>query len=63
LDGIGGAHIDGLNSRGVVAVTGKGNGYEEIGQEDVERVIEAARAVVIPMDRQVLPRHPAVLHR
>ena len=52
--GIGGAHIDGLNSRGVVAVTGKGKDTREIGQEDVARVIEAARAVVIPMDRQVL---------
>ncbi len=52
--GIGGAHIDGLNSRGVVAVTGKGRETREIGDDDVKRVIEAARAVVIPMDRQVL---------
>ncbi len=52
--GIGGAHIDGLNSRGVVAVTGKGKETREIGAEDIARVIEAARAVVIPMDRQVL---------
>jgi len=52
--GIGGAHIDGLNSRGVVAVTGKGKETREIGQADIDRVIEAARAVVIPMDRQVL---------
>jgi len=52
--GIGGAHIDGLNSRGVVAVTGKGKETREIAQADVDRVIEAARAVVIPMDRQVL---------
>ncbi|GAB1483835.1 cell division protein FtsA [Treponema sp.] len=52
--GIGGAHVDGLNSRGVVAVTGKGKETREIGDEDIHRVIEAARAVVIPMDRQVL---------
>lgn len=52
--GIGGAHIEGINSRGVVAVTGKGRETREIGEEDVKRVIEAARAVVIPMDRQVL---------
>ncbi len=52
--GIGGAHIEGLNSRGVVAVTGKNRETREIGPEDVDRVIEAARAVVIPMDRQVL---------
>lgn len=52
--GIGGAHIEGMNSRGVVAVTGKGRETREIGKEDVHRVIEAARAVLIPMDRQVL---------
>ncbi|MDR3113963.1 MAG: cell division protein FtsA [Treponema sp.] len=52
--GIGGNHIDGINSRGVVAVTGKTRETREIGQEDINRVLEAARAVVIPMDRQVL---------
>jgi cell division protein FtsA len=52
--GIGGNHIDGINSRGVVAVTGKIRETREIGQEDISRVLEAARAVVIPMDRQVL---------
>lgn len=52
--GIGGAHIEGLNSRGVVAVTGKGKETREIGRDDVERVIEAARAVFIPLDRQIL---------
>jgi len=51
--GIGGSHIDGINSRGVVAVTGKKR-EREIGPEDVARVIEAARAVVIPMDRRIL---------
>ncbi|MDR2101041.1 MAG: cell division protein FtsA [Treponema sp.] len=49
--GIGGSHVDGINSRGVVAVTGRNR---EIGQEDIDRVLEAARAVVIPMDRQEL---------
>jgi cell division protein FtsA len=52
--GIGGNHIDGINSRGVVAVTGKNRETREIGQDDLSRVLEAARAVVIPMDRQVL---------
>jgi cell division protein FtsA len=52
--GIGGSHIDGINSRGVVAVTGRNRETREIGKEDVERVLEAARAVVIPMDRQIL---------
>ena len=40
LTGIAGAHIEGLNSRGVVAVTGRDR---EISKEDVARVIEAAR--------------------
>jgi cell division protein FtsA len=52
--GIGGTHIDGLNSRGVVAVTGKGRDNREIGPDDINRVIDAAKAVVIPMDRQVI---------
>jgi cell division protein FtsA len=51
--GIGGSHIDGINSRGVVAITGKKRD-REIGPLDIARVIEAARAVVIPMDRQIL---------
>jgi cell division protein FtsA len=52
--GIGGSHIDGINSRGVVAVTGRNRETREIGREDILRVLEAARAVVIPMDRRVL---------
>jgi len=51
ITGVAGAHIEGLNSRGVVAVTGRGR---EITQHDVDRVIDAAKAVVIPMDREVL---------
>jgi len=49
--GISGAHIEGINSRGVVAVTGKGR---EIIREDVDRVIDAAKAIVVPMDRVIL---------
>lgn len=51
ITGIAGAHIEGINSRGVVAVTGKGR---EINNEDVLRVIEAAKAIVIPLDREVI---------
>jgi cell division protein FtsA len=51
VSGIAGSHIEGLNSRGVVAVTGKGR---EITSGDVDRVIEAAKAVSIPMDREIL---------
>ncbi|MDR1933645.1 MAG: cell division protein FtsA [Spirochaetales bacterium] len=49
--GIAGNHIEGTNSRGVVAVTGKD---KEITQADVDRVIEAARAMAIPMDREII---------
>ena len=54
ITGIGGTHVDGLNSRGIVAVTDKGRGNREIDRQDIDRVIEAARAVVIPMDRRVM---------
>ena len=47
--GVAGAHMRGLNSHGIVAVRGG-----EVSARDVERVIDAARAVAIPLDRQVL---------
>jgi cell division protein FtsA len=47
--GVAGAHIRGLNSHGIVAVRGG-----EVSGRDVERVVDAARAVAIPLDRQVL---------
>jgi cell division protein FtsA len=47
--GIAGGHIDGFNSHGIVAVkTG------EVTESDVRRVIDAAKAVAIPMDREVI---------
>ena len=49
--GIAGEHIKSINSRGVIAV-GKGNA--EINRSDVDRVIEAARAVAIPADREII---------
>jgi len=49
--GISGDHIQGINSRGVVAVSGSDR---EIGQNDVDRVIEAATAFNLPKDRQVI---------
>ena len=52
--GIGGSHIDGTNSKGAVAVTGKNRETREIGIDDIKRVLESARAVLIPMDRRVL---------
>lgn len=47
--GIAGGHIKGFNSRGVIAIKDK-----EVSQGDIERVIDAAKAVAIPMDREVI---------
>jgi cell division protein FtsA len=47
--GIAGGHIKGINSHGVIAVKNK-----EVGTNDVKRVIDAASAVAIPMDREVI---------
>lgn len=48
---ISGQHIKSLNSRGVIAVSGRTRAIEK---EDIRRVIDAAKAVSIPMDRQIL---------
>lgn len=48
---IGGSHINSQNSKGVVAVA---EPEGEITDEDVERVIEAARAVSLPSAREIL---------
>lgn len=47
--GIAGGHIKSFNSTGIVAVKDK-----EINENDVNRVIEAAKAVAIPLDREVI---------
>ena len=47
--GIAGGHVYSFNSSGVVAVK-----KNTIDQDDVERVLEAAQAVVIPKDREIL---------
>jgi cell division protein FtsA len=47
--GAGGTHLKGLNSHGVVPVRSR-----EVAKSDVARVIEAARAVALPTDREVL---------
>ncbi len=49
--GIAGGHIRGINSRGVIAISGKS---KEVAQGDIDRAIDAARAVHIPPDREVI---------
>lgn len=47
--GIAGSHVRSLNSHGIVAIRNK-----EVTAEDVDRVIDAARAVAIPADQKIL---------
>ncbi len=51
--GIAGGHIKSFNSHGMVAVKDR-----EITEHDLRRVIDAAQAVAIPMDREVLHSLP-----
>jgi len=47
--GIAGSHINSLNSHGIVAIRDR-----EVNQADVDRVIDAAKAVAIPSDQRIL---------
>ncbi|MCM2352963.1 MAG: cell division protein FtsA [Pseudobdellovibrio sp.] len=46
---VSGSHIQSFDSKGMVAVKNK-----EVNQQDIDRVIEAAKAIMIPADRMVL---------
>lgn len=47
--GIAGSHISSLNSHGIVAIKDR-----EVMSQDIDRVIDAAQAVAIPADQQIL---------
>lgn len=47
--GVSGTHIKSFDSRGMIAIKNR-----EVNHSDIERVIEAAKAVAVPADRQVL---------
>lgn len=47
--GIAGSHIRSLNSHGIVAIRDR-----EVSQSDVDRVIDAAKAIAIPADQKIL---------
>ncbi len=49
LVGIAGSHIRGFSSRGIVAVKSR-----EVTQQDIDRVISAAKTMSIPMDHEVI---------
>ena len=46
-----GPHLSSQNSRGVIAVS---RDDHEIGHQDVERVVDASRAISVPSDREVV---------
>ena len=56
--GIAGGHIKAFPSHGVVAVKDK-----EVRQQDIDRVIDQAKAVAIPLDREVIHVLPAGVRR
>lgn len=47
--GIAGSHIRGINSHGIVAIKDR-----EVKTTDVDRVIDAAQAIAIPLDRELI---------
>ena len=49
--GIAGGHVRSFNSRGVIAVSGRDR---TVSRDDLSRVMDAARAVSIPQDREIL---------
>lgn len=49
--GIGGNHLASINSKGVIAIS---HGSNEISEEDVDRVLEAAQAVTLPSNSRML---------
>ena len=49
--GVAGGHIRGINSRAVVAVSGK---HREVSRTDIDRALEAAKAINLGQDREVI---------
>lgn len=53
--GVTGEHISSLNSRGVIAITGPDR---EISSQDVDRVVEASKVIVLPPEREIIHAIP-----
>lgn len=49
IAGVAGTHVQSLNSHGVIAVKSR-----EVTQSDIDRVMDAARTIAMPYDRQIL---------
>ncbi len=52
---VGGCHVRGFNSRGVVAIT---NRDRLIGKDDIQRVLEGSRTISFPQDQQIFHTFP-----
>jgi cell division protein FtsA len=53
--GVGGGHISAINSRGVVGIS---RGERGISQFDIDRALDAARAIAIPHNREIIHTIP-----
>jgi len=53
--GVGGGHISAINSRGVVGISRSARGISEF---DIERALDAARAIAIPHNREIIHTIP-----
>ncbi len=49
IAGVAGTHVQSLNSHGVIAVKSR-----EVTQSDIDRVMDAAKTIAMPYDRQIL---------
>jgi cell division protein FtsA len=53
--GVGGGHVSAINSRGVVGISRSARGISE---SDIERALDAARAIAIPHNREIIHTIP-----
>ncbi|MBU1983504.1 cell division protein FtsA, partial [bacterium] len=57
--GVAGEHIKSINSRGAIPISkSRGIPTGEVTQHDVDHVVDAARAIALPMDRRILHTLP-----
>jgi len=56
--GVAGTHIKGLTSRGAVALSKTASGTAAVTPEDIVKVLQAARAVTLPPDREIVYLEP-----
>ena len=53
---VSGEHIKGINTQGAIAIDGNGSGsvVNKIDEDDIKRVLEMAKAISFPTDREIL---------